>query len=188
MAGPQIHNLGDFNYILRKPGAAVSIDQGSDAVVDAGDYPIQFLDYYMDSTEDTDVLGVRTAAGEVEFPDGLAEGKKIVVAGVEIGHVALVEQDYLGFEFNGDATVELIQKLIRSLTYKDESTEAGFTDPRYLAVTLTDSHFDSADVLLSVGDSIQGTAVADTFTANEDVLSTGDKLDGGGGNDTLSLT
>src|SRR5829696_8998612 len=119
MAGPQIQNLGDFNYILRKPGEAVSIDQGSDAVVEAGDYSIQFLDFYMDSTEATDVLGVRTALGKVEFPDGLAQDKKIVVAGIEIGHITSADRDYIGFEFNGDATVELIQKLIRSLTYKD---------------------------------------------------------------------
>jgi hypothetical protein len=71
---------------------------------------------------------------------------------------------------------------------KDESTETGFTNARHIGVSLTDSNFDSADVILTVGDNIQGTAMADTFTANEDVIGAADKLDGGGGNDTLSLT
>jgi hypothetical protein len=180
MAGPQILNL-DLDSISRQPGEAVSIDEGNDVVVVAGDHSFHFLDFYFGSYEATDVLGVRTAAGEVEFPDGLAEGKKIVVAGTEIGQVFFVDRGYLGFEFNGQATVELVQKLIRSLTYKDESTETGFTSARYVGLALTDSNFDSAEVLLTVGDSIQGTAAADTVTANEDVIGAADKLDGGGG-------
>jgi Ca2+-binding RTX toxin-like protein len=187
MASPQILNF-ESGSIPRKPGEAVSIDQGNDAVVVAGDHPIHYLDFYTDSTEGTDVIGVRTAAGEVEFPDGLAVNKRIVVAGVEIGRVDSANSNYLSFEFNGNATVELIQTLIRSLTYTDEATETGFTHLRYIGVSLSDSNFDSVEVLLAVGDSIQGTATDNIFTASEDVLSTGDKLDGGGGNDTLSLT
>ncbi|UVF18722.1 hypothetical protein HPT29_019855 [Microvirga terrae] len=187
MAGPQILNLG-FTSILREPGETVFIDRGTDAVVVEGDHPIRFLDVYFGSHEVTDVLGVRTAAGEVEFPDGLETGEKIVVAGVEIGFVSYADQDLLQFEFNDDATAERVQTLVRSLTYTDESTETGFSNTRYLTVALTDSNNLYAQFELTVGDSIQGTAGDDVFMAGEDAIGSGDELDGGAGNDTLSLT
>jgi Ca2+-binding RTX toxin-like protein len=187
MAGPQIHNLG-FTSILRKPGEPVFIDQGSDAVVVEGDHPFRYLDVYFGPSEVTDVLGVRTTVGEVEFPDGLETGKKIIVANVEIGFVSYADQDALQFEFNDDATAERVQTLIRSLTYTDESTETGFSNTRYLTVALTDSNNDYAQFEVTVGDGIQGTAGDDVFTAEEDAIGSGDELDGGAGNDTLKLT
>jgi Ca2+-binding RTX toxin-like protein len=187
MASPQILNLG-FGSILRNPGESISIDQGNDAVVVEGDHPFLVLDVYFGLHETTDVLGVRAGAGEVEFPDGLETGKKIVVAGVEIGFVSYADQDSLQFEFNDDATAERVQTLIRSLTYTDESTETGFSNTRHLTVALTDSNNDYAQFELTIADGIQGTAGDDLYTADEDAIGSGDELDGGAGNDTLKLT
>lgn len=182
-----ISNLG-FGSILRKPGEPVLIDQGSDAEVTRGDSAFRYLDIYLDYGETTDALGVRTAIGEVEFPDGFAAGKKIVVAGVEIGSILFASPDTLQFEFTGDPEAELIDTLIHALTYTDGSTETGFTSERLITVSLADSNNDYAQFVLTVGDSILGTVDGDTFTADEDAIGSGDKLDGGGGNDTLSLT
>jgi hypothetical protein len=151
MAGPQILNLG-FTSVLRKSGEPAFIDQGSDAVVLEGDHPFELLDVYFSSYETTDVLGVHTTAGEVEFPDGLEAGKKIVVAGVEIGTVSSVDQYSLQFLFNDDATADLVQTLIRSLTYTDESTETGFADNPYLTGFLIDSAGEYTLFDVTVGD------------------------------------
>ncbi|MEE1610413.1 M10 family metallopeptidase C-terminal domain-containing protein [Microvirga sp. CF3016] len=187
MAGPQILNF-ESGSIPRKPGQPVFLDQGNDAVVVEGDYPLQFLDVYFTSSEATDALNVRVAAGEVEFPDGLEKGKKIVVSGVEVGVIFDADQYTLLFDFNEHATAELVQTLIRSLTYTDTSAENGFTSTRYLTLTLADSHNNSFGFEIAVGDSIQGTNARETFTSNAGVISTGDELDGGDGDDTLSLT
>jgi Ca2+-binding RTX toxin-like protein len=187
MAGPQILNLG-VGSILRKPGETISIDQGNDAVVVEGDYPLRYLDVYLNSIQITDLLGVCTAGGEVEFPDGLESGKKIVVEGVEIGTVSHVDQYTLQFQFDDDVTAELVQTLIRSLTYTDESTETGFTNTRDITVLLTDSNNKYAMFDINVGDSVQGTTGDNIFLADKHAIGMGDELDGEAGNDTVRLT
>jgi Ca2+-binding RTX toxin-like protein len=188
MAGPQILNLGNSDHILRKPGDTVSIDQDNDAVVVAGDQPILYLDVYLGGYEASDLLGVHTEAGKVELPGGLAVGAVIRVDGVEIGTIFDVNRHTLMFDFNVDATDELIQKLIRSLTYKDESTETGFTSAKSISLTLTDSYGRDVEAYIAVCDSIQGTDMANTFMTDKYAIGEGDELDGGMGDDILRLT
>ncbi|EIM27825.1 cadherin domain-containing protein [Microvirga lotononidis] len=185
MANLEIRNL-DGDNILREPGADVLIDQGQNAEVVAGDHPLLYLDVV--TWGPPAAFGIRTEAGQVELPDGLGEGKPVVVAGIEIGFIGYVWESGIGFEFNDDATAALVQTLIRALTYRDLSQEIGFSAGRGIDVYLTDAGEDSAFVDLHIGDNIIGTAQDDTFNASRSLIGAGDSLNGGDGNDTLTLT
>src|SRR5690606_36048803 len=80
----------------------------------------------------TDLLGV-DVSGSVALSDGLAQGSKISIDGIEIGSVVDVENNYLEFSFNENATVDRVQTLVRELTY---SNTAGAID-RSLNIDIT---------------------------------------------------
>lgn len=186
MAALEIQNL-DLDCIVRIPGEEVFIDRGQDVVVVAGDHPLQRLDLTC-WAEGGFEIGVWTATGPVALPDGLEVGKPVRVAGIEIGTIAYVDEYGIGFEFDENATAAAVQELIKALTYKDTSQDTGFTSGPSIEIILTDSEANQVGAEVQVGDNIVGTTGDDTFTANWNVIGAGDSLNGGNGNDTLSLT
>ncbi|WP_162820368.1 hypothetical protein [Microvirga calopogonii] len=180
----EIQNL-DFDYILREPDTEVLIDRDQDVVVVAGDHPFKELAilYYGQA----DLLGVRTATDQVEFPDGFGLGKRVVVAGVEIGTVSYADEFGIAFEFNASATAAQVQTIIRSLTYKDTSQNTDFTASDDIYISLNDTAGQAALALVRIGDNVIGTAESDTFIATQELIGAGDRLQGGDGNDMLVL-
>ncbi|WP_262027944.1 cadherin domain-containing protein [Microvirga sp. Mcv34] len=194
MANVMLLNL-DNDYILRKPGEEVLIDRDQNVDVTAGDTPLRYLDVYYWGPSASASFGVRTATGQVEFPDGFGTGKPVWVAGANIGVVSYVGEEGIFFEFNETVTAGHVETLIKSLTYKDLSNVNGFAASRGIDISLTDAAGHGQLVGLHIGDEVIGTDLDDTLTGGNDTFSVdrnligaGDSLNGGGGNDTLVLT
>ncbi|HEU6443336.1 MAG TPA: hypothetical protein VFF38_13285 [Microvirga sp.] len=188
MAVLQILNL-DGDRIVRIPdGTPVSIDVGANVEIVPGDNPLTELFVgIINQNAGVDFIGIRLGAESgVTAPDGISVGKSIFVNGAEIGIVSGVSATHISFEFAPDIVPAQVQQLIRALTYTETSHWDGFRFALSIQIMLLDTH-DAAFAELSVVDNVVGTDGADIFTGGGLQLNAGDRLDGGGGNDTLVL-
>jgi Ca2+-binding RTX toxin-like protein len=176
----------DGDFVSRNPGEAVPIDLNNDAAVVGGSYLFS-MSFSLGAWRDSESIGIRTAIGEVEFPDGFGVGKKLVVGGKEIGVVASSTGSSISFDFTDFTTSAQINMLMRAVTYTDTSTDTGFLETSSVRVTVTDTGGSLASALIFIGDSVQGTGEGDTFSADRGKIGKADELDGGEGDDTLNL-
>lgn len=185
MPSPQFQNLNES--ITRVLGVASIID--ADVTIIPSEHPLKKLSVYLDVfvVRAGESLGVKIDGTGVDLPGGLANGNPIVVDGTTIGTVSSAIADYIEFSFNGAATVDLVQKLMRALTYKDDSGATGFTNWSSIYFDLEDAGGGLAETSMSIGDKVDGTDQIDVFEVNTSKIGSGDELNGGAENDTLSL-
>jgi Ca2+-binding RTX toxin-like protein len=93
-----------------------------------------------DFLEGEDLLGISTALGLVGLPDGAMSGGRVFVGGREVG---IIEEDGtwyngLAIRFNGSATSQTIEALVRSITYTSLNPFSSVTYARGIAVSVTD--------------------------------------------------
>lgn len=200
-AMPRIENMLDGQVRLSSVGGApVLLDVGSDAVVTDGDGIMTRLSVFVrpEDASATDLLGFRQTAGQVE----LLNGTEVHVDGTKIADLSIdPTSGALDFILLAAATTTRVQKLIRALTYTNQSTDPAYAAQKDVIIQLSDqegSTTRSAQVnvhvtiapslaLTTQDDVLAGGTGEDTFTAGANDIGFGDDLDGGAGTDTLQL-
>ena len=199
-----VSNLNN-DSIRMVAGGEAHIDVGNNAVVTAASGHVELLDVYFNGVSDThdhfgiDPLYTVDQLGPVGLSNGLIKGSVISVDGVEIG--ALNDQTtgrFLSFDFNGNATSEYVQQLLRALTYVNTATAETVAfrniaivigaDGESVVLGVNATVAPAGALILTTGiDDIPGTPGDDLFTLPVFAVTSGDEIDGGAGDDTLLL-
>jgi Ca2+-binding RTX toxin-like protein len=103
----------DGDRVSASSGQPVFVDAGRNMTISADDV-LTFLS--VSSSHSYGRIGIDTA-GAVSLSNGLSIGSKIKVGAVEIGTIADDFSSTLGIRFTGDAPENLVQELVRALTY-----------------------------------------------------------------------
>lgn len=134
---PKITNL-DGDSVLTFSGRSVLIDAGDQLTFSAG-RPLKTLSVtisegYVDSI---DTVGF-DLSGRITLSNGLRADSIISIGGVMIGTFAWAEGSGFEIEFNALASRELVQELLRAVTYRNGNPEAAMLGARKIIVTVTD--------------------------------------------------
>ncbi|QDX25001.1 hypothetical protein FPZ54_02460 [Sphingomonas suaedae] len=148
-------NLAPLGYSLSKL-ATISFSDADDTNYSGARLVLALSDNADPVKESVGLSGERARTEGVAWTGdfhGVSPGSKISVGGVEIGTVIsggrnTVNED-LVIDFNANATVARVQKVVASLGYINNSKAPG-SDPRTLTVTLTDPHGASSSASMSI--------------------------------------
>ncbi|MEZ0171926.1 hypothetical protein [Microvirga sp. TS319] len=188
MANLKILNLDGERLVRVSNGTPMLIDAGSDVEVVLGDGPLTTLGVGLPGSETTDSLGILLGGPSgVTAPDGISQGKPILVDGVQIGTINFAGPTTLDFSFVAGVTKDQVEQLIKAITYTDSAVAGGFAGGHQIVLNLSDGHRLAA-ATIAITDNVVGTDLADSFTATGLTLNAGDRLSGLGGDDTLTLT
>ena len=200
---PVIQNLEGDN-IRMSAGQIVHLDVGGDAILSQG--TLNSLDIFFSNDQSTaDHLGIDTQSSAIVLSNGLAPGSFVSVrlpddSLVDIGSIAnWSDQWTLSFEFEQNVAPALIAELLHAIVYQNTNGNLAAVEFRQITIWGSNSSGDTiptvnltiapADMLiLTPGDDhLTGSGGNDIFYSHDYGLSDGDRLDGGGGNDTLQL-
>jgi Ca2+-binding RTX toxin-like protein len=196
---PEILDLAPIG-IRTMFGKETFLDVGSDATLKLGSAPLKKLQVYLPQPLNSfEHLGL-SQNDHVRLSDGLNPGSVISVDGVEIGTIpTAVDQWVLTFAFNGNATPERVQELIRCLTYTNKSQDH-FIYTGDIEIMVVDTNGKNTSVFTNVivapegamvlgteADHFTGKAGDDVFYALNGSFTPGDIIFGGEGFDTLML-
>lgn len=173
----------DKDTIYASAGMTVSIDSGPRLTL-TGSTELKSLTFgIMSGWLGTDQLGI-DQTGSVKISDD-----KVSVGGTVIGNIVFdTTNPGASISFTAGATYDLVQTLIRSITYTNGAASTGFSIDRYITVSLVDKTDYAFDALVGIADNVVGTPGDDVFTVGPGKIGHADKLDGGGGHDKLVLT
>ncbi|HZH09001.1 MAG TPA: cadherin domain-containing protein [Microvirga sp.] len=134
---PEINNL-DGDSVLTFSGRATLIDAGEPLTFSAG-RPLKTLSVaitegYLDSI---DSVGF-DLSGRIVLSNGLRADSIVSIGGVAIGTFVWAEGSGFEIEFNAFASRELVQELLRSVTYRNGNPEAAILGGRKIVVMVTD--------------------------------------------------
>ncbi|MCB5174849.1 hypothetical protein [Microvirga lenta] len=202
---PVIDNL-DGDVVVARASQTVFLDLGGDATVTDLDGDLDFIDFTLLSTGPVGTLQIDQSA-----ENGItvtAEGRILVNAqqdtdpANDIWIATLLgtsNASYLGIDFTNDATPELVQRLVRAVTFQAPTTVSDITR-HTIQVHLQDFYGGATDAFVGVvvgpngvhtltmnDDTLTGADGADTFVTRSQDLNVGDQIDGGSGDDTLRL-
>ncbi|WP_201834881.1 calcium-binding protein [Microvirga zambiensis] len=197
---PVIANLNGSS-IRTLPGQAVLLDAGADAAITDDDGVISSLSVRIAGQKlPTESIGIDTA-GAVRLSDGLFAGSKVSVDGTEIGTIYSTPGEDLSVVLTNGATPELVNKLVRAITYVNLNADPAFAAHRTIVITASDDGMrkGTATIGVTVGasnvialtsgvDTLSGTAADEVFVSGLSDLGAGDALDGGAGFDTLRFS
>src|SRR5690606_31463939 len=109
-------------------GTPVLLDAGTGVEIVIGDNPLTMLEVNLAfNREATDSLGIRLGAESgITAPEGISQGKSILVNDVQIGTFAYANEIGFGIGFAAGVTKAQVEQLIRALTYSDTSNTTGF--------------------------------------------------------------
>lgn len=192
-----ITNLND-DSINTSPGLVSFLDVGKDAVVVGDGSAFSTLDVWLENPALGSFAFDTTGTGLVveERTDGTQfltfEGRPVAEFEFFDGATSLQ------VNFNTDATAAAVQAIIRALTFQavDSSGALSQSSVAIQLSTVDDwvSVFtnvnvlpEGAKVLTSAVEATNGTAGDDLWYIEADGLNAGDRIDGGGGNDTLRM-
>ncbi|QRM28569.1 hypothetical protein [Microvirga sp. VF16] len=197
---PVIANL-NRSSVRTVPGQSVLLDPGADAVITDDDGVISSLSARIEGSKlPTESIGIDTT-GAVRLSDGLFAGSKISVDGTEIGEIYSALGEDLSVALTSGATPELVNKLVRAITYVNINADPTLAVHRKVIVTASDDGMRkgvatidvtvataNVMVLTSGLDALSGTAADEIFVADLNGLGPGDVLDGAAGFDTLRFS
>lgn len=197
---PVIANLSRSS-VRTVPGQSVLLDSGADAAITDDDGVISSLSVRIEGQKlPTESIGIDTT-GAVRLSDGLFAGSKISVDGTEIGTIYSAPGEDLSVALTSGATPQLVNKLVRAVTYVNINADPTFAAHRTIRVTASDDGMRkgvatidvivaSANVMVLTSglDALSGTAADEVFVAGLNDLGAGDVLDGGAGFDTLRFS
>jgi Ca2+-binding RTX toxin-like protein len=116
---PQLISFGE-GAVHAERGKLTFLDVGRNAGLTVDDGLLNSLTIHITGALDPlEKMGV-DASGGVALVDSASSGVEVHVDGIYIGELYETEHK-LYFEFNGNETPALVQKLIRSLTYRNDS-------------------------------------------------------------------
>ncbi|OEC35163.1 protein of unknown function [Pseudomonas cuatrocienegasensis] len=139
---PTVAGLGG-DSITYSAGQTVVLDSGLNATVsDAeGDFNGGNLTVSLSggAVVGQDVLTLVAAGTTVSLPGGLTAGSAVSVGGIVIGTLSttIAAGNDLVISFNGNATAERVQELVRALAYRNDAATPG-VGTRTIDITLTD--------------------------------------------------
>jgi hypothetical protein len=194
--GPVLGNLQDDMVKALPDGTPTFLDRNLDARLGSLESGLADLQVSLTFDWEFSFLGIHEGNGIVISDEG-----EIRIDGTVIGIIPSYSTDYeFAVEFTANATPELVQRLIRALTFKSTPPDPDGISWELVNIRLTDQSGNhelvtvhvvvgppSAQVLTTDDDSLTGTSGADTFVTGADHLSSGDQIAGGEGNDTLRL-
>lgn len=193
--------LGSLNgdIVSAAPGVVSMLDAGHDATI-VDDGTLSLLTVYFLSGSSSERLGILTS-DTIILSNGLNAGSQVSVQGQVIGTIAdTTKASFLEIIFNDKATAALVQQLVRALTYVNDSSGATTGLTHKIHVLLADNAGDVSEAIVNLyapptptisltasADNLSGTEGVDFFLAKMGTLTTGDRIDGRGGNDILQL-
>lgn len=202
---PVLGNL-DGDVVTAAPNEAALLDLGGDATLTDSDGDLARLTVTLINGDASDRLGVRTEGTGITVDaqrriwidtsndDDPSNDVLLGSFATTSGSVAL------DIEFTDAATPELVQRLIRALTYDRRVTETADTVTKSIAVVVRDSNNQHAQawvdvvaegaavhVLTAGVDNLSGTSGRDIFIARGEDMNAGDEIHGGDGDDALRL-
>ena len=197
---PEIANL-DGEAIRTVAGRTVVLDSGADATITDDDGVVSSLTFRIrENVLQNESIGIDTS-GSVELSDGLFDDSIISVDNTEIGVIRDTSGSGFSVYLLNGATPDLVNKLIRALTYVNTSTDATFAAHRNIMITAYDDgeRRGTATVGVTIAqpnvlvlssriDNLNGTAADETIVAGLRDMNAGDSLDGGAGFDTLKFS
>jgi hypothetical protein len=197
---PTIGNL-HLDVVTTDANEEVLLDLDENAIVSDLEGGLHHLEVFVwNSSDDSDLLGIRSGNGLTVSGDGWIWIDD-PSGDIPVGQITASTGNSLRIDISFIATSELVQRVIRALTYKTTS-ETTSVIRKYIEIQLWDQGNDPAianvDVLvapsgmdvhvLTTGtDEFIGTGNDDTFVTRFQDLTAGDQIAGGGGNDTLLL-
>ena len=175
-------------------GNAVHLDSGLAATLSSDDGLLSEMGIAVRLLHTHDVLGF-DVSGSVKLSSGMSNQSKVTVDNVEIGELRINHAANIVVLFNASATPDLVEKLIRALTYAN--TGGPLASAVVIDIYVQDVGARVADVSVTVDAPLVLTAGTDVITggAGDDIfrttaanLNASDQLDGAGGaGDTLEL-
>jgi len=120
------------------PGRSVLLDPGADAAIADDDGVISSLSVRIEGQRfPTESIGIDTT-GVVRLSDGHFAGSKISVDGAEIGTIYSTPGEDLSVALMSGATPQLVDKLVRALSYVNINADPTFAAHRTILVTASD--------------------------------------------------
>ncbi|RDI62125.1 cadherin domain-containing protein [Microvirga subterranea] len=202
---PVLGNL-DGDLVAAAPYEAALLDLGSNATLADSDRDLTRLTVLLINGDASDQLGVRTQGTGITIDaqrriwidtsndDDPDNDVLLGTFAITAGSVSL------SIDFTDAATPELVQRLIRALTYTRDVTETSDTITKSITVIVHDSNNQRAQAWIDVvaegaavhalttgADEITGTGGRDIFVAGGEDLNPGDEIHGGAGDDVLRL-
>jgi Ca2+-binding RTX toxin-like protein len=144
---PELDSI-DGDQVSGTAGHAIFIDAGRNMTLIEDDQGFQRLTVSVENGAATERLGIATTGKVQLVPVGGA--LRIYVNGINIGLLtsAGAEGPLLTIQFTDKATPNLVQELIRALTYTD--TTGKLTTPREIKLTLTDYTFHTSEAVVTL--------------------------------------
>ena len=184
----------DGDHVTFGGGNAVHLDSGIAATLSSDDGLLSEMGIAVRLLHTHDVLGF-DVSGSVKLSSGMSNQSKVTVDNVEIGELLINHAANIVVLFNASATPDLVEKLIRALTYAN--TGGPLASAVVIDIYVQDVGARVADVSVTVDAPLVLTAGTDVITggAGDDIfrttaanLNASDQLDGAGGaGDTLEL-
>jgi Ca2+-binding RTX toxin-like protein len=195
--------LLNFSQNIRlSAGQTVFLDAHDDAVLVDENSSLKSLGVSLPwdvGLGEDDHIGIDTS-GVVALSSGMVRGSEVSVNGTVIGEIILSVPWSFEIRFNSNARAELVNELIRALTYANSSQDASSIGFRSINVMVEDIggrksvstvpiYIGPAEVhmLSQNAETMTGSGGADTFVAVPNAINEGDVLNGGNGDDTLEF-
>jgi Ca2+-binding RTX toxin-like protein len=118
-------------------GRAILIDAGANAKI-TGVVPLERLlvEITLGYQDSVDSLGL-DLSGRISLSNGLRIGSDISVGSTVVGTFVWAESAGFEIEFKPEAASDLVQEILRALTYRNGNPESTLLNPHEVSVTLT---------------------------------------------------
>jgi len=166
---PQLLGL-DGDQIRISAGGSTLLDKDGDTILIAPEADLAYLEISSDSLWRNGQFEIQTGGG-IALSNSMQEGSQITVDNIIIGKIATrySSSGALGFELYEAANSALVQKLIRALSFRNSSTDPGFTYRYDINITVEDHGRRSAEATIKVTVAPPNTAPTDIVLSAQSI-------------------